>query len=104
MHHPRWAGPAPWCIVTPDGHTWPHEENRRPIVGRHEADRARHLAALQGAVDLFALHIGPMGNYEYDEDALAALRGLRGKDLACWCPLDYPCHADVLLEIANADA
>ena len=27
---------------------------------------------------------------------------LRGKDLACWCALDKPCHADVLLEIANA--
>jgi len=26
---------------------------------------------------------------------------LRGKDLACWCALDQPCHADVLLEIAN---
>lgn len=26
---------------------------------------------------------------------------LRGKDLACWCPPDQPCHADVLLEIAN---
>lgn len=27
---------------------------------------------------------------------------LRGKNLACWCPLDGPCHADVLLEVANA--
>lgn len=27
---------------------------------------------------------------------------LRGHDLACWCPLDQPCHADVLLELANA--
>ena len=27
---------------------------------------------------------------------------LRGKTLACWCPLDQPCHADVLLELANA--
>lgn len=27
---------------------------------------------------------------------------LRGHDLACWCALDAPCHADVLLEIANA--
>lgn len=27
---------------------------------------------------------------------------LRGKNLACWCPLDRPCHADVLLKIANA--
>ena len=24
-----------------------------------------------------------------------------GRDLMCWCPLDQPCHADVLLEIAN---
>lgn len=24
---------------------------------------------------------------------------LRGRDLACWCPLDKPCHADVLLEV-----
>ncbi len=29
------------------------------------------------------------------------LAALRGKNLACWCPLDMPCHADVLLEIAN---
>lgn len=29
------------------------------------------------------------------------LRELRGKDLACWCAPDQPCHADVLLEIAN---
>jgi hypothetical protein len=26
---------------------------------------------------------------------------LRGKDLACFCKLGEPCHADVLLEIAN---
>ncbi len=26
---------------------------------------------------------------------------LRGKNLACWCPLDEACHADVLLAIAN---
>lgn len=29
------------------------------------------------------------------------LEELRGKDLACWCALDQPCHADVLLELAN---
>jgi hypothetical protein len=27
---------------------------------------------------------------------------LHDKDLACWCALDEPCHADVLLRIANA--
>lgn len=26
---------------------------------------------------------------------------LRGKNLACWCRLDQPCHADVLLKLAN---
>jgi hypothetical protein len=26
---------------------------------------------------------------------------LHGRNLACWCPLDQPCHADVLLRIAN---
>lgn len=26
---------------------------------------------------------------------------LRGKNLACYCDLDAPCHADVLLELAN---
>lgn len=29
------------------------------------------------------------------------LTSLRGKNLACWCALDKPCHADVLLKIAN---
>lgn len=28
-------------------------------------------------------------------------RQLRGKNLACWCRLDWPCHADVLLRLAN---
>jgi hypothetical protein len=31
------------------------------------------------------------------------LSELRGHDLACWCPLDQPCHADVLLALANRD-
>lgn len=29
---------------------------------------------------------------------------LAGKNLACWCPLDEPCHADVLLKIVNGGA
>lgn len=27
------------------------------------------------------------------------LEPLKGKDLACWCPLDKPCHADVILKV-----
>jgi hypothetical protein len=26
---------------------------------------------------------------------------LAGSNLACWCPLDEPCHADLLLAVAN---
>ena len=46
----------------------------------------------------------------YREDLLAGrlavtvddARGeLRRRDLACYCPLAEPCHADVLLELAN---
>jgi hypothetical protein len=41
----------------------------------------------------------------HDGETADALRErlpqLRGKNLACWCPLGQPCHADVLLELAN---
>jgi len=67
--------------------------------------------ARREAVERFALHIGPMGSYEYDDDKLDRLRSeLAGRDLACWCPLEdaqgnrVPCHADVLLAIANGGA
>lgn len=36
-------------------------------------------------------------------DAEAIRAELAGRDLACWCPLDRPCHADVLLDIANGE-
>lgn len=34
---------------------------------------------------------------------LRVRKELPGKNLACWCALDGPCHADVLLEFANAE-
>lgn len=51
------------------------------------------------AVDLFRMYvIAPASPISW-----AQIRTeLAGKDLACWCPLDQPCHADVLLEVANA--
>lgn len=30
-----------------------------------------------------------------------SLEELRGKNLACFCPIGSPCHADVLIEFAN---
>ncbi len=46
--------------------------------------------------ELWARRIGGGGH------PVEAIRSeLRGRDLCCWCPLDQPCHADVLLELAN---
>lgn len=51
----------------------------------------------QDAVDSFRWFVSEA------PERLAAIKELAGKDLACWCPLDRPCHADVLLELANGD-
>ena len=34
-------------------------------------------------------------------DKTKIIENLKGKNLACFCPLDKPCHADILLEVAN---
>lgn len=36
-----------------------------------------------------------------DTDLYQRLSDLTGRDLMCFCPLNQPCHADVLLELAN---
>lgn len=51
------------------------------------------------AVKRFAACIAIDGASHY-----AARKELRGKSLACFCALDRPCHADVLLEIANSES
>lgn len=53
-----------------------------------------------GAVAQFAqwLECTPEGHKVRD----AAPRELRGFNLACACPLDGPCHGEILLRIANA--
>ena len=38
---------------------------------------------------------------ERKQQILDGLRDLRGKNLACYCKEGSPCHADVLLELAN---
>lgn len=55
----------------------------------------------EGAVGLFrAMLSDPIMRKQvgYPND----LTPLRGKSLACWCGTDQACHADVLLELANA--
>lgn len=83
----RWGNPfkvgAMWCRrrMEPGG----GEKNCGPI-----ADNAH-------AVRLFRRFTARKAAYRID-----AAEWLRGKNLACWCGLDQPCHADILLEIANA--
>lgn len=38
------------------------------------------------------------------DESAAWLSPLRGRNLACWCKPGAPCHADVLLELANRPA
>jgi Domain of unknown function (DUF4326) len=56
----------------------------------------RSPAANAHAVALYCLHLA-----EHPELVDAARRELAGKHLACWCPLDLPCHADLLIRVAN---
>ena len=63
-----------------------HWQDEDHTLGRIERKRL--------AVQAFDLNMDPF--------TMRAIReGLRGKDLVCWCRLDEPCHADVLLKIAN---
>jgi len=45
----------------------------------------------------FARHLGGLPALPVRPD----LAPLRGRDLVCWCAEGEPCHADVLLELAN---
>jgi hypothetical protein len=72
------------------------------VIGRSQAwgpllgDRWTKREAAAFAVDrLHATH--PQGS----RYAKVARSHLAGRDLACWCPLDQPCHADWLLYLAN---
>lgn len=63
----------------------------------------------QRCVEAFRVWLGPHWRHNWDgpeseakrERLLRELPRLRGKNLACFCPLDHPCHAAVLLELAN---
>jgi hypothetical protein len=91
----KWGNP--WRVVEhPMGWGIQHERSTALIA----AWPTRHGAAAQ-AVSFYcrALQTGQL-----EVVPLEVTRELAGRDLACWCPLDQPCHADVLLEIANQGA
>ena len=50
----------------------------------------------EAAVQLYRMFLRIPGN-----PLVPLLPELTGHDLMCWCPPDQPCHADILLKLAN---
>lgn len=87
----KWGNPLDWT-------TYPHLH----MDSEGELHRATKAERRRWAVVDFesAVKYGTL-NYPSAEEIRAELAG---RDLACWCPPDWPCHADVLLEVANTPA
>jgi hypothetical protein len=62
-------------------------------LGSIAAAVAQHARWMRGEV------AAPDGQPPPSGEAIRA--ALAGRNLACWCPADGPCHADLLLRIAN---
>lgn len=90
MHRRKggWRKDHPDAVIV--DRTNPDFGNPFPMLENTQAERRR-------VVDLFSAWFpkNPV------RTALAR-HYLKGRDLACWCPPDQPCHADVLLKIANS--
>lgn len=94
-----------WDVKDDNGVTYlvDHSMTRRSEVRANPSTWTTKTEAQREAVQLFADEATYwLGGWEVTSPSKhAALIHLRGRDLACWCPLDQPCHADVLLELAN---
>lgn len=83
-----------------------HGDGLQEIPGVHwhlivdDADVLAARWADKGITTEWAVKSYGMRNRNSEDEIRAELAG---KDLACWCPLDQPCHADVLLKLANQD-
>lgn len=73
----------------------------RPTCWGNPYAVAEHTAAAHHAsVDAYRQDL-LAGRLPYGVDDVR--RALAGRDLCCWCPAGLPCHADVLLDLANRD-
>jgi hypothetical protein len=63
--------------------------------GSTAAAVARHAEWMRGEVE------APGGRVPPSLDEIRSQ--LSGRRLACWCPLDGPCHANLLIRLANFD-
>ncbi|WP_027930724.1 DUF4326 domain-containing protein [Amycolatopsis thermoflava] len=91
----KWGNPYDWTSY-PASRTTTSIDGE-PYIHRFDDNQRRHFAVSDFENGL--LHGKWLTDYPSPEEIR---RELAGKDLVCWCPLDQPCHGDVLLEIANA--
>jgi hypothetical protein len=101
----RWGNPF-WIYKghTTAGPSWGKAREVWGHISRVQCDAAYVTSSSAlGSADAVELFESLMRVRARDEgDRLREwLAPLVGKDLACWCPLDQPCHADVLLRLAN---
>lgn len=98
-----WRMPANTVKVCRPG-KWGNPFNLADVLDYYGGDKAKASA---DCVRSYLRWIEDGTNYCSD-DAPPSIeeiqRELRGKNLACWCALDAPCHADVLLHLANGQA
>ena len=77
-----------------------------PFVTGRDGDAA-YCVSLYRALASGFIAISAKAGIEWQKEAMDAIRApsmreaLRGKNLACACAPGAPCHADVLLELAN---
>ncbi len=104
----RWGNPFSVYRGNVAGPPWADARENWGRVVRPPGDLALYQShspaanAIPAAVDVFRT----LMNVRQRDEATRMeswIAPLRGKDLGCWCPLDSPCHADVLLELANPE-
>ena len=79
----------------------PYEIGSVVEISSNFPEKAIKLTSNDAVLSMFLQYVG-YHQMLGDDFWKSIMRKLKGKNLACWCPLDQPCHADVLLEIANA--
>ena len=83
-------------------HVTPHDDGRATVVNPVSDHTFESEVAARGhAARSFGWQLEHHPNV-LGFTAAEARAELAGKNLACSCPLDQPCHADVLLKVANA--
>jgi hypothetical protein len=105
----KWGNPCTQVRMPAlDGTEWEHEGRLGKRSGERHAfvhpDKTVTWHLVQNATREQAVAMYRRWLEQRPSLVEAAREQLTGRDLMCWCPLDEPCHADVLLEITAKEA